>query len=245
MAYPAQINTRPKTNFSTLLPYHTTLKDGRRVVLNHVEQFGSQEPSLIESMRRTLNHEIVTMGDSYPFESEMDTAQFHSYYCAYEAFCLCLVEPEQDDGKNRVSSTTQAVEVPNPSFVGCFYIKPNFPGRCSHVCNAGFLVLPQYQGCGAGYIMGEYFLHLAKHLQYRGAMFNLVFVSNGPSNRLWEKLGFSKIGTIPGVGRLRDRQGGDEVFVSANQWFYDLTEMIPHRYPPWSGHTQETLRQEK
>lgn len=23
---------------------------------------------------------------------------------------------------------------------GCFYVKPNFPGRCSHVCNGGFIV---------------------------------------------------------------------------------------------------------
>ena len=23
---------------------------------------------------------------------------------------------------------------------GCFYVKPNFPGRCSHVANGGFIV---------------------------------------------------------------------------------------------------------
>lgn len=33
-------------------------------------------------------------------------------------------------------------------------------------------------------------------------MFNLVFANNIPSIRIWEKLGFSVLGRIPGAGRL-------------------------------------------
>jgi RimJ/RimL family protein N-acetyltransferase len=35
-------------------------------------------------------------------------------------------------------------------------------------------------------------------------MFNLVFVNNVPSVKLWKSLGFKIIGVLPKAGRLRD-----------------------------------------
>ncbi len=32
--------------------------------------------------------------------------------------------------------------------VGTFYVKPNFPGRCSHICNGGFIVDESVRGNG-------------------------------------------------------------------------------------------------
>ena len=40
-------------------------------------------------------------------------------------------------------------------WLGSFYIKPNYPGRSSHVCNAGFLVGELARGNGVGGKMGE------------------------------------------------------------------------------------------
>ena len=39
-----------------------------------------------------------------------------------------------------------AKEKMGQDILGCFYIKPNFPGRCAHICNGGFIVNPNYRG---------------------------------------------------------------------------------------------------
>lgn len=57
---------------------------------------------------------------------------------------------------------------------GAFYIKPNFPGRCSHVCNGGFITDPRMRRRGVARLMGHAFLRFAKDLGYRASYFNLV-----------------------------------------------------------------------
>ena len=39
--------------------------------------------------------------------------------------------------------------------VGSFYVKPNYPDRCAHICNGGFLVNKHYRGRGIGKFLGE------------------------------------------------------------------------------------------
>lgn len=60
------------------------------------------------------------------------------------------------------------------SIWGAFYIKPNFPGRCSHVCNGGFITDPQRRRRGVARLMGHAFLRFAKELGYKASYFNLV-----------------------------------------------------------------------
>lgn len=59
---------------------------------------------------------------------------------------------------------------------GAFYIKPNFPGRCSHVCNGGFITDPRRRRRGVARLMGHAFLRFARDLGYRASYFNLVRV---------------------------------------------------------------------
>lgn len=48
--------------------------------------------------------------------------------------------------------------------LGSFYVKPNYPGRSSHVCNAGFLVAPASRNRGVGKEMGKTYLEWAPKL---------------------------------------------------------------------------------
>ena len=48
--------------------------------------------------------------------------------------------------------------------LGSFYIKPNYPGRSSHVCNGGFLVTDAARNKGVGRLMGEGYLEWAPQL---------------------------------------------------------------------------------
>ena len=48
--------------------------------------------------------------------------------------------------------------------LGSFYIKPNYPGRSSHICNGGFLVTEAARNRGVGRLMGEGYLEWAPKL---------------------------------------------------------------------------------
>lgn len=84
-----------------------------------------------------------------------------------------------------------------------YYIKPNYPGRSSHICNAGFIVPDWNRGLGLGRLASRSFMHYAPALGYRSSVFNLVYNTNAASLAIWERLGFTKVGLIPGAGLLK------------------------------------------
>lgn len=90
-------------------------------------------------------------------------------------------------------------------FLGTFHILPNYPGRSSHVCNCGFLVSSEFRGSNKkiGSAMGELYLSWAPKLGYTYSVFNLVYQTNEYSIKIWENLGFEKIGKVPGAGILK------------------------------------------
>ncbi|KAF1948448.1 hypothetical protein CC80DRAFT_556331 [Byssothecium circinans] len=117
------------------------------------------------------------------------------------------------------SLSSNTINLPNPSdtYAFTYYIKPNYPGRSSHLCNAGFMVPPSSRGLGLGRIAARSFLFYGPACGYRGSVFNLVYANNEASVKLWERLGFQHVGRIPEAGRLRkkDGDGGEEEYVDA------------------------------
>ncbi|CCL99186.1 uncharacterized protein FIBRA_01201 [Fibroporia radiculosa] len=97
----------------------------------------------------------------------------------------------------------------------CYYIKPNYPGRSSHICNAGFLVSPSKREKGIGAAFARSFLYYAPRLGYEASVLNLVYVNNVASVRLWGALNFTKVGRIPRAGWLKKADGSGEEFVDA------------------------------
>jgi ribosomal protein S18 acetylase RimI-like enzyme len=83
--------------------------------------------------------------------------------------------------------------------MGSYYIKPNQPqgGGGDHVCNCGFMVSAQHRGKGVGRTMCEQSLAAAKALGFRAMQFNFVLASNTGAVRLWRRLGFWIVGTMP------------------------------------------------
>jgi RimJ/RimL family protein N-acetyltransferase len=90
--------------------------------------------------------------------------------------------------------------------VGTYYLTDNKPGLGSHVANAGYMVGPAARGRGVGRAMGEHSLGAAKELGYLALQFNLVVVTNEASIRIWDALGFTRVGTLPKA--FRDQKGG-------------------------------------
>lgn len=102
--------------------------------------------------------------------------------------------------------------------VGTYILKANQLGLGSHVANAAFMVAPHARGRGVGRHMGEHALNEARSLGFRAMQFNFVVSTNESAIRLWQRLGFEIVGTLPGAFRHADKG-----FVDALVMFRSLT----------------------
>lgn len=158
----------------------------------------------------------------------MSAIEFQKYFLSYDVVIGVLVNEDEaktlltnagitkisDVDAKGVSLSSAFVSAENivqgrtwtKSYAFSYYIKPNYPGRSSHLCNAGFVVPPYQRGRGLGSVAGVTFLHYGPLCGYRGSVFNLVYANNQASVRIWERLGFTPVGKIPGAGLLRKLQ---------------------------------------
>ena len=85
--------------------------------------------------------------------------------------------------------------------IGTYYIRPNQPALGAHVCNCGYVVGENARGQGVATEMCKHSQTAALALGFRAMQLNLVVSTNVPSVRLWPKLGFEVVGTLPGAFR--------------------------------------------
>ncbi len=180
----------------TILPRQVTLRDRQTVAT--VVPFASRY-QVPESLLRYLNDQFnkeIEGGDTYPMMDMLSFDKFASYWFQNFGAIMLLgnIERPEDviDGKDW-----------SKECLGTFYIKPNYPGRSSHVCNAGFIVTDASRNRGVGRLMGETYLEWAPKLGYSYSVFNLVYETNVASCKIWDALGFKRIGRVKGAGNLK------------------------------------------
>ncbi len=81
--------------------------------------------------------------------------------------------------------------------VGLYILHPNNVGRCGHICNASYAVKKSFRGKNIGESLVKHCLSTAKECGFKILQFNAVVEDNTPALKLYEKLGFTKLGTIP------------------------------------------------
>jgi GNAT superfamily N-acetyltransferase len=91
------------------------------------------------------------------------------------------------------------VAIEQGRIVGTAKMGPNYPGPGSHVSTASFMVAPEARGRGVGTAMCRFALAWAKERGYAGMQFNAVAESNHPAVELYQREGFTVIGTVPGA----------------------------------------------
>ena len=98
------------------------------------------------------------------------------------------------------------IELPQATFVatdangqilGTYFIKANQTGLGDHVCNCGYVVSQAAQGQGVAAAMCEQSQQEAIRLGFLAMQFNLVVSTNERAVRLWQRLGFAVVGTLP------------------------------------------------
>lgn len=92
----------------------------------------------------------------------------------------------------------------NGKVYGLYILHPNNVGRCGHICNASYAVSSDARGRHIGEQLVLDCLRMGKKLEFRVLQFNAVVESNIHARHLYERLGFTQLGTIPGGFRMKD-----------------------------------------
>jgi RimJ/RimL family protein N-acetyltransferase len=82
---------------------------------------------------------------------------------------------------------------------GTYYLHANQAGGGAHVANCGYITAGWAQGQGLARAMCLHSLDVARAASFRAMQFNLVVSTNTRAVRLWQALGFTIIGTLPGA----------------------------------------------
>ncbi len=125
-------------------------------------------------------------GDTYAFDPQSSEAEIHRAWI--EAPTATFVALNDSD-----------------AIVGTYVIKPNQPGLGSHVCNCGYVVSAAAQGRGIASAMCEHSQNAARAMGFRAMQFNLVVSTNERAVRLWQRLGFAVVGTLPEAFSHREK----------------------------------------
>lgn len=88
--------------------------------------------------------------------------------------------------------------------VGLYILHPNNVGRCGHQCNASYAVSSSLRGQHIGEKLVRDCMQQAARLGYRLLIFNAVVKGNECAIRLYETLGFTRIGMVPGGFQAKD-----------------------------------------
>jgi L-amino acid N-acyltransferase YncA len=87
--------------------------------------------------------------------------------------------------------------------IGMYRLIANQQGRGSHVANVSIMVDPDIRRKGIGLALGRHFLAEARRAGFLAIQANLVVSTNKPILALAEKLGFTRVGTLPRAFRHR------------------------------------------
>lgn len=121
--------------------------------------------------------EVVLAQETYAFDPKID------FETAYNLWCL--------------SPQKTYVIKDNGLILGSYYIKANASGPSSHISNCGYMVSPESRGKGIARKLCLHSQEVAIKLGYSAMQFNSVVSTNEIAVKLWEKLGYNIIGTIP------------------------------------------------
>lgn len=81
--------------------------------------------------------------------------------------------------------------------LGTYYIRTNQPGGGAHVCNCGYMTAPAARGRGVAGTMCSHSQERARALGYLAMQFNFVLATNTGALRLWDRMGFERVGHLP------------------------------------------------
>lgn len=130
----------------------------------------------LEAMWAIFQATIAT-GDTLPYAASTDKAVFRSHWFADGQSCYVA------SGDSHI--------------LGMYTLGANYQDLGSHVASATYVVRPEARGQGIGRALVEDSIARAREAGYLAMQFNYVVSTNTVGVSLYEKLGFSIVGTVP------------------------------------------------
>lgn len=130
----------------------------------------------VEEVRDIWN-QVVSDGDAFPQETP-------------------LTKEEADTFFKEQTYTGVAIDTERQEIVGMYILHPNNVGRCGHICNASYAVRKDIRGEHIGEKLVTDCMKKAHEFGFRILQFNAVVASNIHAIHLYERLGFTRIGTV-------------------------------------------------
>ena len=148
------------------------------------------------AMTKIWNH-IVKEGQYFPQENGLSIKEAAAFF---------------------TEQTFTGVAEEDGAIVGLYILHPNNIGRCSHLANASYAVNADQRGKRIGEKLVVHSLEMAKAAGFRIMQFNAVVANNKGAIRLYKKLGFKELGTIPGGFKI-----DDDTFMDIIPFYLELT----------------------
>ena len=151
-----------------------------------IREFGEDDWSRVWPVVR----EIVRAGDTYAYEPDMSEERARTAW---------VLSPP---GRTVVAvggSPATTDSGAGDQVIGTARMAPIRPGPGSHVANASFMVSAEARGQGVGAALCRHALEWARASGYAGMQFSEVVETNRSAVALYERLGFSIVGTVPGA----------------------------------------------
>lgn len=133
----------------------------------------------------TIWNEVVIEGVAFPQE-ECLTEETGEHFFAGQTYCGVAVD--EDTG----------------IIYGLYILHPNNVGRCGHISNASFAVSADSRGLHIGEKLVKDCLIQGKKFNFSILQFNAVVATNIHARHLYERLGFTQLGTIKNGFRMKD-----------------------------------------
>ena len=148
------------------------------------------------AMTKIWNH-IVKEGQYFPQENGLSIKEAAAFF---------------------TEQTFTGVAEEDGAIVGLYILHPNNIGRCGHIANASYAVKADQRGKRIGEKLVVHSLEMAKAAGFRIMQFNAVVANNKGAIRLYKKLGFKELGTIPGGFKI-----DDDTFMDIIPFYLELT----------------------
>ncbi|KAF1709284.1 GNAT family N-acetyltransferase [Pseudoxanthomonas kalamensis DSM 18571] len=121
--------------------------------------------------------EILASGDTYAYPADLSLEQACAMWTSAPARCFMA-------------------EIAG-EIVGCYRLAPNQPGPGDHIANSSYMVASAARGRGVGEALCVHSLQEARRSGFQAMQFNFVVSTNTAAVRLWRRLGFEVVGTLP------------------------------------------------
>ncbi|WP_405089442.1 GNAT family N-acetyltransferase [Micromonospora sp. NBC_01392] len=141
---------------------------------------------------RIREHVDADWGQVWPILADVITAgDTFAYDPAWSAGVAREVWVERPPGRTSVAVDDDGV------VLGSAKMGANRPGPGAHVATASFLVAADARGRGVGRALCEEALDWARRAGFTAMQFNAVVETNTVAVRLYRRLGFTVVGTVP------------------------------------------------